>query len=191
MLKSLYQELVDPETRHDLGEFYTPDWLAHRMVRKMLDENPSASVFDPSCGSGTFLYLTIKEKRDRFRDSASTLDHILSSVYGADNHPLAVIIAKTNYILALGDLIKKRRGRIFIPVYLTDTIRLPERWAQDGKSDYVIPVNGRSFYVPDTLLHDPMLFDLAVELAKEYALAAKGKKPVSYTHLTLPTKRIV
>jgi hypothetical protein len=28
ILKSLYQELVDPETRHDLGEYYTPDWLA-------------------------------------------------------------------------------------------------------------------------------------------------------------------
>jgi hypothetical protein len=27
VLKSLYQELVDPETRHDLGEFYTPDWV--------------------------------------------------------------------------------------------------------------------------------------------------------------------
>src|SRR5207249_6557670 len=28
VLKNLYQELVDPETRHDLGEYYTPDWLA-------------------------------------------------------------------------------------------------------------------------------------------------------------------
>ncbi|MEA3345443.1 MAG: hypothetical protein U9Q78_04250, partial [Chloroflexota bacterium] len=27
VLKSLYQELVDPATRHDLGEYYTPDWL--------------------------------------------------------------------------------------------------------------------------------------------------------------------
>ncbi|MDP2984503.1 MAG: N-6 DNA methylase, partial [Candidatus Latescibacter sp.] len=176
VLKSLYQELVDPETRHDLGEFYTPDWLAHRMVRKILDENPSASVFDPSCGSGTFLYLTIKEKRDRLGDVSSTLDHILSSVYGADIHPLAVIVAKTNYILALGDLIKKRRGRIFIPVYLADTIRLPERWAQDGKADYFISVNGRGFYVPDTLLHDPQLFDSAVELAKDFAVSMKGKK---------------
>jgi hypothetical protein len=33
VLKSLYQELVDPEARQDLGEFYTPDWLAHRIVR--------------------------------------------------------------------------------------------------------------------------------------------------------------
>ena len=28
LLKELYQGLVDPDTRHDLGEFYTPDWLA-------------------------------------------------------------------------------------------------------------------------------------------------------------------
>src|SRR3989337_391287 len=40
VLKSLYQELVDPETRHDLGEFYTPDWLAHRVFTKLLDQHP-------------------------------------------------------------------------------------------------------------------------------------------------------
>lgn len=28
LLKQLYQNLVDPATRHELGEFYTPDWLA-------------------------------------------------------------------------------------------------------------------------------------------------------------------
>jgi hypothetical protein len=34
LLKELYQELVDPETRHDLGEFYTPDWLAELTLRQ-------------------------------------------------------------------------------------------------------------------------------------------------------------
>jgi hypothetical protein len=101
VLKSLYQELVDPETRHDLGEFYTPDWLAHRMVNRMLDSNPKGAMLDPSCGSGTFLYLAIKEKRQRLGDSRETLDHIFASVFGVDIHPLAVITAKTNYILAL------------------------------------------------------------------------------------------
>lgn len=46
VLKSLYQELVDPDTRHDLGEFYTPDWLAHRMVNKLLDAGPDGTMFD-------------------------------------------------------------------------------------------------------------------------------------------------
>jgi type I restriction-modification system DNA methylase subunit len=60
VLKSLYQELVDPKTRHDLGEFYTPDWLAHRMVQKLIEQNIKGSFLDPACGSGTFLYLTIR-----------------------------------------------------------------------------------------------------------------------------------
>lgn len=51
--KGLYQQLVDPEERHDLGEYYTPDWLADYIVRDVLDENKS--VLDPACGSGTFL----------------------------------------------------------------------------------------------------------------------------------------
>jgi hypothetical protein len=32
MLKTLYESLVDPEQRHDLGEYYTPDWLAQRVT---------------------------------------------------------------------------------------------------------------------------------------------------------------
>ena len=33
VLKGLYESLIDPQQRHDLGEYYTPDWLAHRMCR--------------------------------------------------------------------------------------------------------------------------------------------------------------
>jgi hypothetical protein len=35
VLKNLYQELVDPETRHDLGEYYTPDWLAELTLERL------------------------------------------------------------------------------------------------------------------------------------------------------------
>lgn len=175
VLKSLYQELVDPETRHDLGEFYTPDWLAHRMVGKLLDAKPRGALFDPACGSGTFLYLTIREKRERLGDSLDTLHHILSSVYGADIHPLAVIIAKTNYILALGDLLKKRKATITIPVYLADTLRLPERWMKTEAADYEVTIDDRSVYLPESLLKDLTLYDEVIELTKEFARQNKGK----------------
>ena len=174
VLKSLYQELVDPETRHDLGEFYTPDWLAHRMVDKLLDVNPNGALLDPACGSGTFLYLAIREKRQRLGDSLDTLRHIIDSVYGADIHPLAVIIAKTNYILALGDLLKRRKGSITIPIYLADTLRPPERWMKTKTADYEVTINGRSVYVPESLLKDLTLYDQAIELAKEFARQNKG-----------------
>ncbi len=85
-LKSLYQELVDPQTRHDLGEYYTPDWLADRIVRHVLEENPSASVLDPSCGSGSFLYFAIRYKRERLGDKGKTLQNIQDTVVGVDGH---------------------------------------------------------------------------------------------------------
>lgn len=186
VLKSLYQELVDPATRHDLGEFYTPDWLARRMVNKLLDDNPKGSVLDPACGSGTFLYLTIREKIERLRRSQRTLKHILGSVYGIDIHPLAVIVAKTNYILALGDLLKKRKGPIYIPIYLADSIKLPQYETEtemvevDGKlvprlPGYRVDLNGVEVSLPERLTDDISLYDHAVELAKEFAVQNKGR----------------
>ena len=169
VLKSLYQELVDPETRHDLGEFYTPDWLAHRIVNKLLDINPGGSMLDPACGSGTFLYLAIREKIERLGNSQKTLYHVLESLYGADIHPLAVMVTKTNYILALGDLLKKRKGSISIPVYLTDTIKLPELVREPkmmGTEElvpqvpgYKVELNGHEVYLPQMLMDNLSLYD--------------------------------
>jgi SAM-dependent methyltransferase len=190
VLKSLYQELVDPETRHDLGEFYTPDWLAHLIVNKLLDSNPQGSVLDPACGSGTFLYLTIREKIDRLDRSFRTLNHILDSVYGIDVHPLAVIVAKTNYLLALGDLLEKRKGKITIPIYLADSIKLPELVMETTMVEvngsliqqlpgYRVELDGQEIRLPERLIENISLYDQAIELAKDFSLQHKGK-PISF-----------
>ena len=60
VLKELYQELVDPDVRKLLGEFYTPDWLAESMIIEVFKKDPTKSVMDPSCGSGTFLFKIIQ-----------------------------------------------------------------------------------------------------------------------------------
>src|SRR5579885_533109 len=178
VLKSLYQELVDPETRQDLGEFYTPDWLAHRIVNRLLDANPRGAMLDPACGSGTFLYLAIREKRKRLKDSSETLQHILGSVYGVDVNPLAVIVAKTNYILALGDLLKKRKAIVSIPVYLANTIRLPALKTQTtlwGLASYVVELGGQEVLIPEVLLDDLGMYDRSIELVRDFARHNKGK----------------
>ncbi|MEM4721915.1 MAG: N-6 DNA methylase, partial [Candidatus Methanomethylicaceae archaeon] len=173
VLKSLYQELVDPETRHDLGEFYTPDWLAHRMVKKMLDANPRGAMLDPACGSGTFLYLAIREKIERLGRTQETLNHILENVVGADIHPLAIITAKTNYLLGLGDLLKKRRRPISIPIYMADTIELPER------KGYAYPTSlYRKVFIHEELVANLTIYNLAIEKAKDFA-QENVNKPVT------------
>ena len=55
VLKGVYQQLIDPKDRHDLGEYYTPDWLCELIVKELLPKHGFKTVLDPSCGSGSFL----------------------------------------------------------------------------------------------------------------------------------------
>lgn len=130
LLKQLYQNLMPKKLRHDLGEYYTPDWLAERLLNQLgVEGDPRKRLLDPACGSGTFLVLTIKRVRryaeDKMLPSAQVLEQVLQNVVGFDLNPLAVVSARTNYLLALGDLLPHRRGEISIPVYLADSIMTP------------------------------------------------------------------
>ena len=58
ILKELYQGLVDPEQRHDLGEYYTPDWLAELTLEQI--GYTGGKLLDPSCGSGGFLFAAVQ-----------------------------------------------------------------------------------------------------------------------------------
>lgn len=135
LLKKLYHYLLPREIRHDLGEYYTPDWLAERLLIQTLGQtdlgDPTKRVLDPACGSGTFLVILIKyikqQMAPRGLEPARTLDLILRNVVGFDLNPLAVIAARTNYLLALGDLLKARNGDIDIPVYQTDSVLTPSQ----------------------------------------------------------------
>ncbi|TKX72189.1 N-6 DNA methylase [Halorubrum sp. GN11GM_10-3_MGM] len=127
VLKELYQHLVTPQERHNLGEYYTPDWLVEEIVNEELEGESEASVLDPACGSGTFLFQSIHYKREQSElEGEELLDHLLRSVVGMDIHPLALIISRVNYLLALGDLLRDHRsGSVSIPVYLSNSIMPP------------------------------------------------------------------
>jgi methylase of polypeptide subunit release factors len=140
LLKKLYHRLVSPHIRKALGEYYTPDWLAQRVLH-MLDGGrfrgaPDTRLLDPACGSGTFLIMTINAIRAnamaQSMDEGELLRAICHNVVGIDLNPLAVIAARTNYLLALGPLLKhRRREPLEIPVYLADSIMTPSRPEHD------------------------------------------------------------
>ena len=194
VLKTLYQELVDPETRHDLGEYYTPDWLADRIVRHVLKENPAASVFDPSCGSGSFLYFAIRFKRESLGNSEKTLRHIRDNVIGIDIHPLAVIIAKTNYLLGLGDLVRKRLRDFYIPVYMADSLRIPEQPAQISTSEKVpsveVELDNHKALIPEILIGSLASYDEAIETCHDFAREHVGSASTLESFRRFAGKRI-
>ena len=56
VLKVLYESVITAATRKRLGEYYTPDWLAERIVSTPIKRPLETRVLDPACGSGTFLF---------------------------------------------------------------------------------------------------------------------------------------
>jgi len=133
LLKKLYHRLFPKSVRHDLGEYYTPDWLAEYVLKNVgFSGNPDARVLDPACGSGTFLVMAIARIRrwyDENREACSYDESelgkkILTNVLGFDLNPLAVLAARTNYLISIRDLVGHMAG-VEIPVYLCDAIMTP------------------------------------------------------------------
>ena len=136
LLKQLYQQLFPKSVRHDLGEYYTPDWLAELVLDELgYDGNPDKRLLDPACGSGTFLVMALNRVKtwyDAHRHECcfgqdELLRKILHNVIGFDLNPLAVMAARTNYLLAIRDLLP-HASTIELPVYLCDSIMTPSEY---------------------------------------------------------------
>ena len=134
LLKRLYQYLVPDVIRHNLGEYYTPDWLAELVLNEVrYDGDIQKRLLDPACGSGTFLVLAIQRAKSYAKEknepTVKTLKGIIANIWGFDLNPLAVIAARTNYLFALGDLVYQLPS-LEIPVYLADSVLWPKRMGQ-------------------------------------------------------------
>lgn len=181
VLKGVYQELVDPADRHDLGEYYTPDWLCDRIISTLLPKKGFVSVLDPACGSGSFLRAAIAHLRKANPDGTPNqrLQAILANVVGIDIHPLAVTISRATYLLALGALVKAARRPIQIPVYLADSLFLPTEVRQLSFGEVPgleIRFGGRKATISDSLVKHPDLFDGAIAACSRVAVShAKSK----------------
>src|SRR5208337_949091 len=168
LLKQLYHYLMPRELRHDLGEYYTPDWLAERLLNQLgYQGDPRKRLLDPACGSGTFLTLAIARLKDRClrKDGMSeqeTLRTILRNIVGIDLNPLAVTAARTNFLLAIRDLLEHRTEDIDIPVYLADSIVSPEVGKTlFSKDRFVIKTTVGPFTIPSALTSGKQIDDLA------------------------------
>ncbi len=129
----LYETVISPEVRRQLGEYYTPDWLARVMVRELVTDPLDQRVLDPACGSGTF----VAEAVTHFIAAANrsglhpkqVLDKLRLAVTGIDVHPVSVHLARAAWTLAARPAINAAAESGFdasltIPIYLGDALQL-------------------------------------------------------------------
>jgi hypothetical protein len=170
--------------RHNLGEYYTPDWLAELVLNEVrYDGDIQKRLLDPACGSGTFLVLAIQRAKSYAKEknepTVKTLKGIIANIWGFDLNPLAVIAARTNYLFALGDLVYQLPS-LEIPVYLADSVLWPKRMGQQmllsEEGTVEVPTSIKTFFVPKIWVDNKgYLMKQAAPLVEE--LAHQGYTP--------------
>jgi len=190
VLKILYESVISPEARASLGEYYTPDWLADRVVADTVTDPLNTTAMDPSCGSGTFLfhaaraYLAAAEEAGI--PNGQAVAGVTRHVYGMDVHPVAVTLARVTYLLAIGRdrLTADDRGEIVVPVYLGDSLQWEQRKDLFGGVDAITITTagndlveggggilfGDDLVFPRSVLTDAQRFDRLVQQMADAAL---------------------
>ena len=169
VLKGLYESLIDPEDRHDLGEYYTPDWLAARMCQEAIASPLEQRVLDPACGSGAFLFHALRRLLDAADeeglDTRAALQRCLDKVIGIDVHPVAVQIARVTYLLALGERLRDpNRPELAIPVYLGDALQWNVRDFLADREVLIEVPDGPVLQFPYEVTRSPADFDAVIGL---------------------------
>ena len=186
ILKGVYQELIDLDTRHALGEYYTPDWLCESIVNEFKFE-VNSKILDPACGSGSFLRVAI-DKLKSDHPEMSVVD-INSNIYGIDIHPLSVQIAKTTLLLALGKDIINAKKPISLNIYLANTLLGPDGVDNIFGSEFSVTIDKKKLILNTLILDDVNVFDQGLTVCEELAEISQNKNNETIESFTNSLKR--
>ena len=99
LFRETYNRIFPRTVRHALGEYYTPPWLADRILDSVsYCQNGFESLLDPCCGSGVFLLQGLKRllRRASQEGRAVTAPLIVQNLIGRDVNPVSVFACKAN-----------------------------------------------------------------------------------------------
>lgn len=178
VLKDLYEAVIPPKIRKELGEYYTPDWLAQEVVDRAVTDPLGQRVLDPSCGSGTFVFHSIRRLiaagRDAGLNNLEILERAQRQIAGVDIHPVSKVLAAVTYLLALGSDILSARRSLSVPIYIGDSVQWNQFEEDQEGGTFDIPLEAQDvasghFAKTSTLfsfgeeLRLPLMPDLSVD----------------------------
>lgn len=190
---ALLAQLSNREHRLLLGQDFTPHWVAKSMAEYVLDDiHEEPRILDMCCGSGVFLIEAIKKVREKFAVNTDEYNTdkdkiVFSCVMGFDIDPLAIMLAKVNWIMAMRDLFPYHTGQIMIPVYHADSLfaatPITHQMPSDSRDSYVMHFDGNQVEIPGHMLTPAhqRTFDAFMSVCYRYAMNRADQKESELT----------
>ena len=190
---ALLAQLSNREHRLLLGQDFIPHWVARSMVEHAvegIDEAPR--ILDMCCGSGVFLIEAIRKVREKYTINVNDYDTakvelVFSCVMGFDIDPLAVMLAKVNWIMSMRDLFPYHTGQITIPVYHADSLfvatPITHNMPSSSQDSYVMHFDSNKVEIPGYMLTPAHRrnFDAFMSICYKYAMKRAGQKESNLT----------
>jgi len=102
----IYQRIIPPKERHDLGQYYTPPEVCELIVRLTV-KDPKGHILDPAVGSGGFLVKAYEQLKTLKSEANLPANHkeTIEQIHGIDINRFPAHLSAIN--LALRDLSSK------------------------------------------------------------------------------------
>lgn len=212
-LKEAYHHFIDVRERKEFGEYYTPDWLAKKMVEQALDKTwldeavqkaarvvlgeeeednmKALAVLDPSCGSGTFLFHAARKVRSHINETRPDLaPHARAMVsrmtVGIDVHPIAIEMARATLEMALPPQ-DGGGGDVPLQVFLGDAMQSDRvgygGLPEAGTTISIVSSDGRILYIPKSMLLHARADHFIDALNDEAVKPAEQQTPLHFPEL--------
>jgi type I restriction-modification system DNA methylase subunit len=201
----VYEELLEPEERHKLGQFYTPPAIAE-LICKWAIRQGNDTVLDPSVGSGTFIvkaYQRLKQLKLENTAIESGTIHLenIRQLFAIDINPFPAHLTSVNLAMRdvnhpvselnvlREDFFKVRPNQIMFLPYSIKTLRGNEEHRQI-RIPLVSAVVGNPPYTRWTEILDPArdAITSAIESdLKKFKMYAGNTKsePMIYLHFLI------
>lgn len=164
LLGSVFHELIPATVRKSVAAFYTNPEAA-RLLAKLAIDDPTATVADFSCGSGTLLMAAYDRKAELTEGQITQEDHrrfLEEEITGCDIMPFAAHLAVVQ--LALRQ-----------PSFLTDKVRIAVQDSTSLRPGVTISPLQSSMPLGQTRLHMFAEENLAKLKVKRGAISGQGK----------------
>lgn len=172
LFSNLFNELAEKSRKLLLGQAMTPSWLAKNIIENVINEiEGEPRLIDMCCGSGTFVVETLKIVSSDFEalPSINNSSKLLYCVTGFDIDPLAVILAKINWLMiAKPYLDMENLQSVHIPIYNADSLFAVTPVSEDllDEDHYLLRLLDEKVSLPKHLLNpdNRLLFEQILDI---------------------------